>query len=63
MGGFRTFTSNAKKFSPKKHRTRVGDSANMDGKCPLHDLKQKRMCKQAANPLDKCPHFQPNRSK
>ena len=61
MGGFRTFTENAKKFSPKQHRQRVGA---MTGKpCPLHDHKRKRPCKQAENPTDICPHFQPNRSK
>ena len=61
MGGHRTFCDNAKKFSPKKHRTRVGEMSN--GKCPLHDLKRNRKCKQAINPLDICPGFQPNRSR
>ena len=61
MGGFQTFTEDAKKFSPKKHRERVGA---MSGKpCPLHDLGRKRPCKQATNPLDVCSGFQPNRSR
>ena len=61
MGGFRTFTANAKKFSPKKQRKRVGAMTNKP--CPLHDEKRKRPCKQSVNALDVCPHFQPNRSR
>ena len=61
MGGHRTFCENAKKFSPKKHRQRIGE---MSGKqCPLHDLGHNRRCKQSTNPLDICPKFQPNRSR
>ena len=61
MGGLRTFTKDAKKFSQKQHRTRVGA---MSGKqCPLHDLKRNRPCKQSVNPCDLCPHFKPGRSR
>ena len=60
-GGFRTFTNNAKKFSPKQHRQRVG--AMSDKPCPLHDLHRRRRCKEADNPNDKCEHFNPNRSR
>ena len=31
--------------------------------CPLHDGGKKRPCKQAVNPLDICPKFNPNRSR
>ena len=62
MVNLRNFTDAAKKFSPKKHRERVG--ASQSGKqCPRHDLKRNRPCKKATNPLDICPHFKPNRSK
>ena len=61
MGGFRTFTENAKKFSPKQHRTCVG--AMSCKQCPLHDLKRNRPCKQSVNPHDVCPHFKPGRSR
>lgn len=56
------FTRNAKKFSPKQHRKRVGEMSGK--KCPLHDKPvQKRPCKQTTNPLELCPHYQPNRSR
>ena len=52
MGGHRTFCRDAKKFSPKQERERVGA---MSGKpCPLHDQKRNRPCKQSNNPLDIC---------
>ena len=61
MGRFRNFVNDSKKFSPKKHRQRVG---TMSGKqCPLHDEKRKRPCKQSVNPDDICPMFQPKRSR
>jgi len=39
----RQFCADAKKFSPKQHRQRVG--ARSDKPCPLHDLERKRPCK------------------
>ena len=62
MGGFRTFCADSKKFSPKQHCQRV-DHMTKDGKCELHELHRKRPCEQALNAADKCPHFQPNRSR
>ncbi len=61
MGGFRKYTQDAKKFSPKKHRNRVG--AMSDKPCPLHDQGRNRACKQATNPADLCPSFNANRSR
>ena len=61
MGKFDNFCQNAKKFSPKQHRQRVGEMSGK--KCPLHDLNRKRPCKQVVNPDDTCPHFKPGRSK
>jgi hypothetical protein len=63
MPNHRTFCRNAKKFSPKQHRERVGA---MSGKpCPLHDVvpPRNRACKQSTNPLDICPKHNANRSK
>ena len=61
MSSFRNYTEAAKKFAPKKHRERVGA---MSGKpCKLHDEKRNRKCKQALNPDDLCPGFNPNRSR
>ena len=52
------FCRDAKKFSPKEHRKRVGA---MSGRpCPLHDGGKKRPCKQAVNPLDICAKFNSN---
>ena len=61
MSSFSNFTAAAKKFSPKKHRERVGATSGKP--CPLHDQERKRPCKQATNPRDLCPQFQPNRSR
>ena len=57
----RHFCADAKKFSPKQHRQRVG--AMSEKPCPLHDLERKRPCKQATNENDICPKFQPGRSR
>ena len=60
---FRNFCDATKKFSPKQHRSRVGGGVEGEQmpstKCLLHDKGQKKKCKQAINPLDICPQFDP----